>query len=146
MLSIFEKDLIKAMKDKNKAKIIALRNIIGKLKTEKIDKGRDLKQSEYTKTLKTTIKQLKESISQYKLVNRHDLINKESYELNVIKGYLPPELTESETRALIKGYIKSISANKPTDFGRVMSLLMKKQTNNIDGQIAKKIIEQELCK
>ena len=56
MLSIFEKDLIKAMKDKNKAKIIALRNIIGKLKTEKIDKGRDLKQSEYTKTLKTTIK------------------------------------------------------------------------------------------
>ena len=144
MLSVLKNDLIKAMKNKNKAKIIALRNIIGKLKTEKIDRGRDLKKSEYTKILKTTIKQLKDSISKYKLANRDDLIDKESYELYLIKGYLPPELTETKTRLLIKDCIKSISANKPADFGRVMSLLMKNNSNNIDGQIAKNIIKQEL--
>ena len=57
---------------------------------------------------------------------------------------MPPELTEAETRLLIKDCIKSISANKPADFGRVMSLLMQKNINNINGQIAKNIIKQEL--
>ena len=58
-------DLKSAMKSQNKAEITGLRNLLGKLKAEQIDKGEDLTDIECIKILNSAAKQLKDSIEQY---------------------------------------------------------------------------------
>ena len=65
MLKQLQEELIIAMKAGEKAKMMGLRNIIGKLKASQIDKGETLTAEESLKILKSAAKQLNESIDQY---------------------------------------------------------------------------------
>ena len=53
------------MKAKDKATIIGLRNIIGKLKAHQIDNGEDITEKESIIILQSSVKQLKDSIEHY---------------------------------------------------------------------------------
>ena len=53
------------MKAGDKATMMGLRNIIGKLKASQIDKGESLTKDETIQILKSAAKQLKESVKQY---------------------------------------------------------------------------------
>ena len=90
------------MKAGNKAAMIGLRNIIGKMKSSQIDKGEPLTKEETLKILKSAAKQLRESIEQYKNGGREDLAEKELFELSLLEKYLPEQLSEVEIRKIIK--------------------------------------------
>ena len=60
MLLTLQNELIEAMKNKDKPTIIGLRNIIGKIKAKKIDKGEDLTNEECLQVLNSAAKQLTE--------------------------------------------------------------------------------------
>jgi len=62
MLDQLEEELKIAIKAGEKAKMMGLRNIIGKIKAAQIDKGETLTDKESLKILKTAAKQLKESM------------------------------------------------------------------------------------
>jgi len=96
MLSILHKALKAAMKAKDKATLIGLRNIIGKLKAKIIDKGEELSEKECVQILQSSAKQLKESITQYKNGGRNDLAEVEINELELIKKYLPKQLSQKQ--------------------------------------------------
>ncbi|SVA96364.1 uncharacterized protein METZ01_LOCUS149218, partial [marine metagenome] len=81
MLDQLQKELITAMKNGDKAAMIGFRNIIGKLKAAQIDKGEILNDEESMKILKSTTKQLKESIDHYQKGGREELAEKELFEL-----------------------------------------------------------------
>ena len=92
MLNQLQEELKIAMKDRDKAAMIGLRNIIGKLNASQIDKGEDLNEEESLKILKSAAKQLKESVEQYNKGGREDLAEKQLFELSLIKKYLPDQL------------------------------------------------------
>jgi len=69
-----QKDMYKAMKEKEKERINALRNIIGKLKYRYIDKGDKLTEQEEIKVIQSLAKQRRESIEMYKQGGRNDLV------------------------------------------------------------------------
>jgi len=68
MLNQLQKELVFAMKAGEKARMMGLRNIIGKLKAAKIDKRESLTHEESLKILKSAAKQLKESMTNTKKV------------------------------------------------------------------------------
>ena len=94
MLNQLQEELKVAMKSRDKATITGLRNIIGKLKSAQIDRGKLLNSEESMKILKSAAKQLKESVVQYNKGDRKDLAEKELFELSLIEKYLP-ELSSS---------------------------------------------------
>ena len=51
---------------------------------------------ESIKILNTAAKQLKDSIKQYSDANRLDLVEKETYELSLVKNYLPEPISHDE--------------------------------------------------
>ena len=89
MLNQLQKELIMAIKAGDKATMMGLRNIIGKLKASQIDKGEQLTKDETMKILSSAVKQLKESVDQYQKGGRDDLAKKELFELSLIDKYLP---------------------------------------------------------
>ena len=107
MLSLLQEELIVAMKAKDRATLTGLRNIIGKLKAQRIDKGEDLTKEECIQILQSSAKQLKDSIEQYEKGGRDDLAEVEAFELKLIKKYLPEQLSEDEVRVLVQKTIKT---------------------------------------
>ena len=137
-------DLKIAMKDQDKPKIIGLRNLLGKLKAKQIDKGDGLTEVECIKILSSASKQLKDSIKQYSDANRVDLIEKEEYELSLVKKYLPEPISENEIKKEIVKIIDENNAQSMADMGKIMGIAMNKFSGFVDGNIVQKIVKEKL--
>ena len=144
MLSLLQEDLKIAMKAKDKGTLTGLRNIIGKLKAQRIDKGEDLTKQECIQILQSSAKQLKDSIIQYEKGRRDDLAAVEVFELNLIKKYLPEQLSEEKIRAVIRKTIESTGSDSIQDMGRIMGAAMKKLAGVADGKMVQKIVQEQL--
>tara|TARA_B100000586_G_scaffold102068_1_gene73040 strand:+ start:205 stop:648 length:444 start_codon:yes stop_codon:yes gene_type:complete len=139
-----QKDMYKAMKEKEKERINALRNIIGKLKYKYIDKGDKLTEQEEIKVIQSLAKQRRESIELYKQGGRNDLVETETKELSIIEEYLPQAMGEEEVRRLVRKTVKETGAESMSDLGKVMPLVMKKGAGKVDGKIAQEILKELL--
>ena len=139
-----QKDMYKAMKEKEKERINALRNIIGKLKYKYIDKGDKLTEQEEIKVIQSLAKQRRESIELYKQGGRNDLVETETKELSIIEEYLPQAMSEEEVRRLVRETVKETGAESMSDLGKVMPLVMKKGAGKVDGKIAQDILRELL--
>ena len=144
MLNQLQKELVVAMKAGEKAKMMGLRNIIGKLKAAKIDKGESLTDEESLKILKSAAKQLKESIDQYQKGGRDDLAEEEAYELSLLEKYLPEQLSEEIIRETVKKIVENTRAESIQDMGQVMGAAMKEFAGSADGKLVQKIVQEEL--
>ena len=144
MLNQLQEELKIALKAGERAKMIGLRNIIGKIKAAQIDKGESLTDEESLKILKTAAKQLKESIDQYQKGGRDDLAEKEAFELSLLEKYLPEQLSEEQIRKTVKNVVKNTGAESMQDMGKVMGETMKELAGSADGKIVQKIVKEEL--
>ena len=139
-----QKDMYKAMKEKEKERINALRNIIGKLKYRYIDKGDKLTEQEEIKVIQSLAKQRRESIEMYKQGGRNDLVKTETKELSIIEEYLPQAMSEEEVRQLVRETVKETGAESMSDLGKVMPLVMKKGAGKVDGKLAQEVLRELL--
>ena len=139
-----QKDMYKAMKEKEKERINALRNIIGKLKYRHIDKGDKLTEQEEIKVIQSLAKQRRESIEMYKQGGRNDLVETETKELSIIEEYLPQAMSEEEVRRLVRETVKETGAESMSDLGKVMPLVMKKGAGKVDGKLAQEVLRELL--
>ena len=144
MLDQLQEELKIAMKAGEKAKMMGLRNIIGKIKAAQIDKGETLTNEESLKILKTAAKQLKESLDQYRKGGRDDLAEKEAFELTLLEKYLPEQLSEEQIRQTVKNIVKNTGAGSMLDMGKVMGATMQELAGSADGKIVQKIVQEEL--
>ena len=144
MLKQLQEELIIAMKAGEKAKMMGLRNIIGKLKASQIDKGETLTAEESLKILKSAAKQLNESIDQYQKGGREELAEKEAFELTLLEKYLPEQLSEEIIRETVNNIIKKTGLESMQDMGKVMGAVMKELAGSANGKIVQKIVQEEL--
>tara|TARA_B100000614_G_scaffold261015_1_gene289415 strand:- start:2493 stop:2933 length:441 start_codon:yes stop_codon:yes gene_type:complete len=146
MLDTIRTDLKDAMKAGNKLRITALRNLIAKIKAKEIEKGENLDKNESLKVCLSASKQIKESIKQFKDAGRHDLVENELSELDIIEGYLPKQLSEEEILVKIKEKIACSDASSAADMGKIMGPLMKELSGLADGKIVQRMVIKELNK
>ena len=98
--TIFD-DLHKALKLRNKPKLLILRMVKAEIRNREIEKQSPLDDNEVKAVLKTFVKRGKDSIDQFTKAGRTELVEKEKLELAVIQKYLPRQLSDEETRAMI---------------------------------------------
>ena len=95
--------------------------------------------------LTSAAKKRRESIEQYKLGNRQDLVDKEQAELDMISAYLPEQLGEDTLRQLITEAIEATGADSPKDMGKVMKHLMPKIKGKADGKLVNRLVSDFLA-
>ncbi len=142
-------DLKEALKSSDNLKRDTLRLISGAIKNAEIEKKKKeegLDDQEVLEVLKRAIKQRKDSIEQYEKGGRADLADKEKKELEIISVYLPAQMDEQKVREEIKKVIAETGAASQKDFGKVMGMSMKKLQGQAEGDVVKKIVEEELKK
>jgi uncharacterized protein len=143
---IFE-DLKLAMKEGNSFRRDTLRMVDSMIKNVEIEKKKKeegLTDSEILEVIARAVKQRKDAASQYDAGGRADLAEKEKKEVEILSGYMPEQLSEDEIKKIVKAVIQEIGASSASNTGKVMGLAMVKLKGLADGQLVKKIVEEEL--
>lgn len=140
-------DLKEAMKSGDTLKRDTLRMLESMIKNaeiEKMKKEKGLDEKEIIEVLARAVKQRQESVVQYGKGGRLDLAEKEKKEIEIISAYLPEQLGEEKIRGIIKEVITTTGASFKADIGKVMGQAMGKLRGQADGNVVKRIVEEEL--
>ncbi|MDP8266164.1 MAG: GatB/YqeY domain-containing protein [Candidatus Aceula meridiana] len=138
-------DYIQAMKDKNTLKRDTLSFLRAQIKNLGIErKGEDLKDTDVIVVIKKQVKQRQDSISQFEKGGREDLAAKERQELEILKAYLPKELSEDEVRAAIDETVKKLGASSMKDMGAVMKAAVPKLEGRADNKMVSDLVRKAL--
>ena len=98
------------------------------------------------KLLKKMIKQRVESIDIYKKNNRQDLLEIEQKEHEILSSFLPKQLSEEETKNICNELAKKLNATSIKDMGKVMGVLKKEYSDNLDFSKAGSYLKETLNK
>lgn len=116
---------ILAMRAKDKTRLGTIRMLIAAIRQIEIDNKVELNDDEVTSVIIKSVKQRKDSITQFEKANRIDLADIEKAELAILEEFLPQALTADEVKTLVEQAIASSGANGMQDMGKVMGLLKK---------------------
>jgi len=121
-----------AMRARDSARLSAVRLILAAIKQREVDERKELDDAEVTSVIEKMIKQRRESIAQFEKAARKDLVDAEKFELGVLAGYLPQQMTDAEISQAVE---MAISEAKPAgikDMGKVMAVLKPRLAGKAD--------------
>jgi uncharacterized protein YqeY len=132
--------VVAAMKSGDKARLAVIRLITSSIKQVEVDERTELDDERVIAILDKMVKQRRESISQFKLAGRDDLINQESFEIDIIQEFLPQALSEEEVDDIVNQAITETGASSIKDMGKVMGLVRPKIIGRADmGEVSGRI-------
>ncbi len=137
-------ELKNALKTGAKDKVSTLRMLNAALKYKQIDKRRQLSEEEVIETIRSLIKQRKDSIEQFAKGNRQDLVDKETAEVVVLEAYLPVQLSREELETMVRDTIAQTGAQGSRDMGKVMKALIPLVGGRADGKLISELVKHAL--
>jgi uncharacterized protein YqeY len=141
-----DSDIKQAMLAKNKEALEALRSIKSMILLAESEKGGtgDITSETENKLLMKAAKQRKESADIFRKEGREDLANQEIFQLNIITGYLPKQLSEDEVKAELQKIIVQVGAQGPKDMGKVMGTATRQLAGKADGKLISEWVKKLL--
>ncbi len=146
IVEIINNDIKKAMLAREKEKLEALRAIKTALTIASASKGgnSDISDDEAYTILKKLVKQRVDAGEIYKEQNRPDLYESEFAQAEIIKLYLPAQMSENEIEIVIKKIITDCGATSQKEMGKVMGITSKQLQGKADNKIISEIIKKYL--
>ena len=130
-----------AVKTRQTKRADALRSIEVALKDYEIDTRSEVTDEIAIQILRKELKKRDEAIALYKQGNRQDLVDKESYEAEVIKNYLPAQMDREAITQVIDTIIAGMGGN--TAFNQVMPKAMQELKGKADGKLVSEIVKEK---
>jgi hypothetical protein len=150
----------KAMQGKNELLLLVLRGVNAAIHNKEIEKRtklskneKDIKkleklsklsEEEVLEAISSEAKKRKEAIIEFGKGGRKDLVDKEEKELEILKKYLPEQMSEERIKAEVKIIIDEVGATGPKDTGKVMTVVMPKLKGKAEGSLVSKIVNELL--
>ena len=142
--------LKEAMKSKDKLAVSTLRLILAAVKdrdiahrTQDADKE-GISEEEILKLLQSMIKQRQDSIVAYNKGNRPELAESEEKEIEIIKTFLPKQMSDDEIEYAVQDAITSSGASSIKKMGQIMGILRGKYAGRMDFGRASALVKEKL--
>jgi len=136
-----QQDLKEAMKAKDVFKRETIRFLMSALKQVEVDERRELSDDDIFKIIQKSVKQREDAAKQYREAERPDLYEKEEKEAELLKSYLPKQLSEEELKAVVTEVIADTGASGMKDMGRVIKEVMAKVGSTADGKSVSNVVK-----
>jgi len=138
--STIQKEVITAMKAKDKPRLGTIRLITAAIKQIEVDERIELDDTRIITMLDKMVKQRRESISQFKTAGRDELVAQEAFEIDIIQEFLPQPLSEEEVEEIVNAAISQTGASSIKDMGKVMGIVKPQIVGRANmGEISGKI-------
>jgi len=138
-------DMKTAMKAGEKDRLGVIRLINAAIKQREVDERIEMTDTVVLAVLEKMLKQRKDSVSQYEAAGREDLAAVERYEIAVIQGYMPAQMSEAEVEAAVVASIAESGATGPQDMGKVMAVLKPKVAGRADMGALSGLVKKKLA-
>jgi uncharacterized protein YqeY len=134
-----------AMRAKDQVALDTYRGIITAFTNEMVAVGKT-PQDEITDSvalfvIKKTIKQRKDSISQFEAAGRYDLAADDKAQLALLEHFQPVQMSEDDIRTIAMVKKVELGITDISKVGILIGAVMKETAGNADGQVVKKIVE-----
>ena len=146
MIETIRTKMFEALKNGDKEKKQVYSNILNALTNKAKELRKEtLTDTEASEVIVKLVKTLKESIDTCPK-DRTDIKEKLLFELNIVKEYMPKQMTDGEIKAVICAVLQNLNIEAPTmkDKGKIMKDLMPKIKGKADGKLVNHILESFL--
>lgn len=144
MLERLQEDLKQAMRDKDEIKVSTLRILIAEIKNAAISKGGDISDQDIVSVLQKEAKKRKEAAEGFRQGGREESAQVEEKELEVIRAYLPEQLSDEELTKIVEETIKEVGATSMQDMGKVIGSVMGKISGKAEGARVSGMVKSKL--
>ena len=139
-------DMKTAMRAKDADRLLAIRNLMAKMKQREVDERIVLEDTDIVAIVDKLIKQHKDSIDAFTKAGRTDLVDKETGEMTVLTAYLPQRLDSDAVAAEVNAIVAELGAAGPGDMGKVMAAVKAKLAGKADMGLVSAAVKAELSK
>jgi uncharacterized protein YqeY len=134
-----------ALRARDERKVSTLRLVFNRAKNQAIElRQPELDEAALLQVLQKEAKQREESIAAFERGGRQDLVDRETAELNILRAYLPAELSDEEIRAVVRRVIAETGARGKADMGKVMRPVMAELKGRAEGARVNRLVGEEL--
>ena len=133
-------DVKTAMKAHDMASVNALRGVIAKAKDLTVNAGKEMTDEAILQVIAKGVKQREESIAQFTEAGRAELAENEKKEMELLKKYLPEQLSEEAVAAIVKEAVAAAQATSKKDMGKVMKEVMARVKGQADGKLVSRLV------
>jgi uncharacterized protein len=136
-----KKDSAEALKNHNQKMVDTLRFLISLIDKKELSLPvGEMTEAEEIRVLRKELKNKEESREMFVRGDRSDLVAQLDYEIEIVKSYLPAEITEDQ----IKKVVDEVIGGKENNFGLVMKEVMTKLGGEVEGLVVAKIVKEKL--
>lgn len=141
-----QSDLTAGMKARDSETVATLRLIVAGIRNANVAPGRagTIGDAEVLDVLAKQARSRSEAAAAYANADRPELAAKEDRELEIIRRYLPDQLSQEALRALVDEAAIETGASGPGDLGKVMSAVMPKVKGRADGKQVNALVRARL--
>lgn len=133
-------DLNQARRDRDKPRTLVLTTFLAEIRNREIELGREASDEDVLALAGSAIKRRREAAEQMRAAGRSELAEREDAEAEMLKHYLPQQLSEEEVRTLVREAI----AGGAGDLGAVMKQVMPRVKGRFDGRELNLIVREAL--
>lgn len=144
MVEQLEKDMIEAMKNKEKEKLTVIRMVKASLKQEQIDHKKEINDDLLIDVVNKQIKMRKDSITEFEKGGREDLVEQTQSEIDILMKYLPEQLSNEEVNKVIDEIFTEVKPESQKDMGKVMKIATERLKGKADMKEVSTIIKDKL--
>ena len=137
-------EMKEAMKANDKLRLSTIRMIRSSVKNKEIELRKPLDDEAVQRVIQGMVRKGEESLEQFKLGGRTDLVEKERQEIEILKSYLPLALTQEEMIKIVDQTIQEVQATSLKDLGKVMKSVMPKLQGKADGKLINQLVKERL--
>jgi uncharacterized protein YqeY len=133
-----------ALKSRDTLRLSVIRMARAAVKNKEIEERKRLDDNAVTRVINGLVKKGEESLVHFQQANRRDLIEKQERELEILRSFLPRQLSQEEILALVNEAIRETNAIEMKDVGKVMKALMPKIAGRADGKVVHQMVAEKL--
>lgn len=139
-----QEDLKSSMKNKDAIKKSVITLIRSSIKQYEVDNRVELGDDEIVDLIAKQLKQTRDSREEFAKAGRDDLVSKAEAEIEVLKEYLPQQLSEEELNEIVISTISEVGATSMKDMKKIMTSIMPKVKGRADGKLINELVKKNL--
>jgi len=140
VLDSLRASVVEARKARDKDRTVVLTTVLAAVKNRQIELQREPTDDDVVAVVRKAVKMRQDSVEQYRAAGRDDLAGREAAEIEILRGFLPPEVDPEEIRAAVRAAI----AEGADGIGPVMGVVMPRFRGRADGKVINRIAREEL--
>ena len=144
MLEKFKKEMITAMKERDKVKLNTLRAVKGAMQLEVINNKKEESDELLLDVINKQIKMRNDSIKEFEAAGRSDLVEQNKKEIEILNTYMPKQLSEEELTEIIDKVFEEVKPTSQKDMGLIMKNISPLVKGKADMSLVNKLVKERL--